>query len=176
MCSSVCAENNFSTETLPTTAAKFRPSSTKLKGHQQVKVRQDSVILIFKREQKKLNGSNYLSLGGGKAARRLIYCPIFLRLLNSPVSVEPGSSELMCCGLACLRLDMVRQSGAKSRRQFSSASSTNSLPWKNYPPSSRNAHVNVIIIINNALRFIAGPRQLIGSSPSAHTLFKSVSY
>lgn len=86
----------------------------------------------------------------------------FLRSLNSPVSSESGSSELMCCGLACLRLDMMQPSGAKSRRQFSSASSTNSSPWKkkNHPPSlsSRNAHVNVIIIINNALRFIAGSR------------------
>lgn len=91
----------------------------------------------------------------------------------------------MCCGLACLRLDMVQPSGAESCKQFSSPSSTKFLGlgvamWggeegkkkKKLPPSSRNAHVNVIIIINNALRFITVPWQLIGSGPSAHTLFK----
>lgn len=98
----------------------------------------------------------------------------FLRV-NLPFSSEPGSSELMCCGLACLRLDMVQPSGAKSYKQFSSPSSTNSSAWK-ISPSSRNAHVNVIIIINNALRFITLLWQLIGSGPSAHTLFKCAPY
>lgn len=42
--------------------------------------------------------------------------------------------------------------------------------WGKISPSSRNAHVNVIIIINNALRFITVLWQLIGSSPSAHII------
>ncbi len=70
---------------------------------------------------------------------------------------------------------MVQPSGAESCKQFSSPSSTNSSAWK-ISPSSRNAHVNVIIIINNALRFITVLWQLIGSSPSAHTLFKCAPY
>lgn len=37
---------------------------------------------------------------------------------NSPFSDEPGSSELICCGLACLRLDMVQPSGANSNAIF----------------------------------------------------------
>lgn len=44
--------------------------------------------------------------------------------VNSPFPSEPGSSELMCCGLACLRLDMVQPSGAKSCKQFSCPSSS----------------------------------------------------
>lgn len=38
--------------------------------------------------------------------------PLSHILLNLPFPNEPGSSELMCCGLACLRLDMVQPSGA----------------------------------------------------------------
>lgn len=61
-----------------------------------------------------------------------------------------SSSELMCWGFACLRLDMVRASGRlESRHKF--------LELGNLPPFGRNAHVPVIIIINNALRFIMSP-------------------
>lgn len=38
--------------------------------------------------------------------------------VNLPFPTEAGSSESMCCGLACLRLDMVQPSGAESCKQI----------------------------------------------------------
>lgn len=102
--------------------------------------------------------------------------------VNLPFPNEAGSSESMCCGFACLRLDMVQPSGAEreSCKQiflsffnwFLGLGREKKLVLPPLSSSSRNAHVNVIIIINNALRFITVPWQLIGSSPSAHILFK----
>lgn len=167
-CAKVC---HFKSESLSQTPAlrlkSFRPVNSR--RHQQVKVRQKPQSLRWtaaaaRNGVAETHSSTLLFLVSANLT--------FWRAWNSPFPPEAGSSESMCCGLACLRLDMVQPSGAETCKQISSPSSTNSLPWKKKCPWSRNAHVNVIIIINNALRFITRPWQLIGSGPSTHTLFK----
>lgn len=47
--------------------------------------------------------------------------------------------------------------GAPGELRLFAHSATNSWSWEILPPFGRNAHVPVIIIINNALRFIMSP-------------------